>query len=120
MESRHDDQPTSVSDSMTRVCAHDLLARIRELFTRLEIYGRPISLEYGGAVYRVSCDEESFMVYRVNTHTHLRHHVPGWPVCLVNSDTIFEEHCSPDLSDDHCAAGADIDKWLEIIELHYR
>jgi hypothetical protein len=101
---------------MTRMSALDLLARIREMFTRLDIFGRPLSLEYGGDLYRIRCTEESFMVYRVNGAVSPRHHVPGWPVCLVDSETIFEEHSSPDLGHDHCAVGANIDKWLEIIE----
>ena len=116
MENRENDGPASGSEATARVSAPDLLARIKEVFVRLEIFGRPLDLEYEGELYRVSCNEESFMVYRVNGNTSLRHHVPGWPVCLVDSETIFEERSSPDLGDDHCATGADIDKWLEIIE----
>ena len=94
----------------------DLLTQIRELFRQMGIFDEPFSLEHEGNWYRISCDADSFMVYRVNTGSGIRHHVPGWPVCLVNSETIFEEHCSQDLGNDHCACGADIEKWLEIIE----
>ena len=94
----------------------ELLRHVREFFDRLGIFGQTVSVEYEGNWYRVSCDESAFMVYRVNSDGGLRHHVPGWPVCLVNSATIFEEHRLPDLGEDHCASGADIRRWLEIIE----
>lgn len=96
----------------------ELLHHIREFFARLGILGQMVSVEHEGNWYRVSCDQSAFMVYRVNSDGGLRHHVPGWPVCLVNSVTVFEEHCSPGLGDDHCASGADIRRWLEIIERH--
>jgi len=96
----------------------ELLRQVRELFRRLGIFGQTVSVEYEGNWYRVSCDESTFMVYRVNSDGGLRHHVPGWPVCLVNAATIFEEHRSPDLEGDHCAVGMDLRRWLEIIEHH--
>jgi DNA-binding Lrp family transcriptional regulator len=96
----------------------EVLRQVRDFFDRLGILGETVSVEYEGNWYRVSCDESAFMVYRVNSDSGVRHHVPGWPVCLVNSATIFEEHHVPDLGDDHCAAGADIRRWLEIIEHH--
>lgn len=93
---------------------------IRVFFSDLGLLGRELSLEVDGARYRVSCDERAFMVYRVIENSGLRHHVPGWPVCLVNADTIFEECCSPDLGSDHFACGLDIGKWLEHIHRHCR
>ena len=94
----------------------DLLVQIRELFREMGLLEESFSLEHEGNWYRISCDADSFMVYRVNTSGGIRHHVPGWPVCLVNRETIFEEHCSEVLGNDHCACGADIERWLEIIE----
>jgi hypothetical protein len=102
----------------TQRTPENLLGRIQDFFDRLGMLSRPISLEYQGNSYRVSCDEQTFMVYRVNRTGGLRHHVPGWPVCLVNRLTIFEEHSFPGLGEDHCASGADIEKWLQIIEHH--
>jgi len=100
--------------------AEELLESIRAFFFQLGLFGQTLSLEHEGNWYRVSCDEHGFMVYRVNSGSPLRHHVPGWPVCLVNALTIFEEHQSPHLGQDHCACGVDIRKWLEIIEAHSR
>jgi len=97
---------------------HLVFAHVRKVFHELGILGSSLSLEYEGVSYRVSCDDNAFMVYRVNSNSGMRHHVPGWPVCLVNSDTIFEECSSPGLGLDHYACGVDLDKWLEIIAGH--
>ncbi len=91
---------------------------IQGVFADLGLLGSMISIEYEGSWYRVSCDETSFMVYRVNEHKLLRHHVPGWPVCLVNSDMIYEEPDSPHLGQDHCACGIELQRWIEIINEH--
>jgi len=95
-----------------------LLLRIRDAFTELGILGTDLSLKHDGIWYRISCDEKSFMVYRVNANSGSRHHMPGWPVCLVNSLTIFEECYSPGLGRDHYACEMDIDNWLALVNRH--
>ena len=97
-----------------------VFARIRKIFQDLGILGSHLSLEYEGIWYSVSCDNTEFMVYRVNTNSRVRHHVTGWPVCLVNSDTIFEECSSPGIGGDHYACGVDLEKWLAIIDDYCR
>jgi hypothetical protein len=112
--------PPPKSDRRSERSPHMVFSRIRKVFQELGILGSNLSLEYEGVWYRVSCDDQAFMVYRVNSRTGARHHVPGWPVCLVNSDTIFEECFSPGLSRDHYDCGVDLEKWLEIIDGHCR
>lgn len=97
-----------------------LFLRIRNIFRELGILGRDLSLQHDGAWYKISCDEKTFMVYRVNVYSGSRHHMPGWPVCLVNSLTIFEECHSPGLGGDHYACGLDVENWLEMVDLHCR
>jgi hypothetical protein len=94
-----------------------VFSHIRDAFLKRGLLGTNLSVEYGGCRYRVSCDEKNFMVYRVTENSQLRHHVPGWPVCLVNTDTIFEECSSPVLGEDHYACDATVEQWLEIIDL---
>jgi len=96
--------------------AESVFSRIREVFTGLGILGQSLSLCHEGISYRVSCDEDHFIVYRVNEINGPRHHVPGWPVVLVNTETIFEECSSTGLSEDHCTCTMDIEKWLELIQ----
>jgi len=95
-----------------------LFRQIRDLFVDMGLLGKAISLEHEGARYRVSCDESAFMVYRVNEMQRLRHHLPGWPVCLVNSHVIFEESGTPDLREDHFACRVDLDRWLQMVREH--
>lgn len=97
-----------------------VFATIRSLFTGLGVLGENLVVEHEGNLYRVTCDEETFMVYRVAENNGLRHHVPGWPVCLVNSHTIFEEQCSPELGQDHCACGTRLEEWLEVIRKRFQ
>jgi hypothetical protein len=99
---------------------HVVFARIRKVFQELGILGSDLSLEFEGVRYRVCCDDRAFMVYRVNRRSGARHHVPGWPVCLVSPDTIFEECLSPDLGRDHYDCGVDLEKWLKLIDVHCR
>ncbi|MBI5250066.1 MAG: hypothetical protein HY912_11290 [Desulfomonile tiedjei] len=99
-------------------CAGTLFSQIRGIFAGLGILGRDLVISHDGVSYRVSCDEKSFVVYRVNSDSGTKHHVPGWPVCMVSSDVIFEECSSPYIGRDHCACGLDLEKWLEIIRNH--
>jgi len=95
-----------------------IFERIQREFRAWGMLGKSLSLEHQGVRYRVLCDEKAFMVYRVNDGGNLRHHVPGWPVCLVNSHSVFEECCSPKLGNDHYACGLDIEMWLAVIHRH--
>jgi hypothetical protein len=110
-DTRHD-QPW---DSPARI-----FERIQTEFRNWGILGTSLSLEHRGVQYRVWCDEKAFMVYRVNDGGSPRHHVPGWPVCLVNCDIVFEECCSPTLGTDHYACGLDLENWLALIDRHCR
>lgn len=92
-----------------------VFSRIREVFDGLGILGESLFVEHEGNRYRVTCNQQTFMVYRIAENNGLRHHVPGWPVCLVNAHTIFEESGSPELGRDHCACGTSIEGWLEVI-----
>ncbi|HMK37011.1 MAG TPA: hypothetical protein VK463_18195 [Desulfomonilaceae bacterium] len=94
-----------------------MFSRIRSAFLERGLLGASISVEYAGRKYRVSCDEKNFMVYRVNENSRSGHHLPGWPVCLVNSHTIFEECSSPGLGDDHYTCDATLEKWLDIVNV---
>jgi len=97
-----------------------MFARIRNELDALGVLGSTLSLEYRGATYRISCDDKAFMVYRINDTGASRHHVPGWPVCLVNSDSMFQECCSDALSQDHYSCDLDIESWIELISRHCR
>jgi hypothetical protein len=100
--------------------ASSLFGHIYKVFENLGLLGHDIELSHDGISYRISCDEKSFVVYRTNPDSGSRHHVPGWPVCMVSSDVIFEECSFPTIGKDHCACKLDLEKWLEIIRCKYK
>ncbi len=96
--------------------ACETFSRVYEVFKSLNLVNKEIVVELSGHSYKARCDETSFMVYRVHNNLGPRSHVPGWPVCLITPDTIFEECCSSDnLSNDSFHCGTSLDTWMEII-----
>ncbi len=116
MRSYIDDEPALSTEIGLKGCPSDLLCRIQELFNGMGMLGRTVSLEHEGNRYRVSCNEKRFVVYRVNISSAGMHHVPGWPVCLVDAHGVFEEHSLSVFPPDHCACSTDIAQWLRIVE----
>ena len=90
--------------------------RVYELLKSMNLVNKEIVVELSGHSYKARCDETSFMVFRVHNNLGPRSHVPGWPVCLITRDTIFEECCAsedPSVDSFHCQTG--LDSWIEII-----
>lgn len=90
------------------------LEAIRHRFNELGIDRRDLNVELGGDCYRMTLNSECFVVYRINHCKGHKHHVPGWPVCFVTREAIFEECSDLNPRPDHCACGITIDQWLEI------
>lgn len=97
---------------------HEAFSAIKRFFNELRIFGEMLSFEHDGISYRVWCDEQCFMVYRTNDGGGSFHHVPGWPVCLVTSHTVYEECSAPSLTEDHHTCRLDILRWLEVVAAH--
>jgi hypothetical protein len=98
----------------------DIFRQIKTLFSDLGIFGSVMCLEHDGIPYRICCDENSFMVYRANDSTESRHHVPGWPVCLVTAQQIFEECRTDGLGSDHHACVVELSHWLDMVMRNVR
>gem|GEM_PF-589174 len=97
---------------------HETFNAIKRFFNDRRVFGEILSLEHQGICYRIWCDEECFMVYRANDSGGSFHHVPGWPVCLVTSQSVFEECSAPSMADDHHACELDIIRWLQVVAAH--
>lgn len=106
------------SDLTQTTNASEMFELILERCRELGFVGKTMTVEHEGRVYRISCSETGFVVYRVNENATGAHHSPGWPICLVTEDAYFEEHGCPVLGNDHFACGADIGRWLDILEYH--
>ena len=90
---------------------------LEDIRRKIEDFGaeeRRIELEHEGCFYRIVLNSDSFVVYRVNHCSGHRHHVPGWPVCLITKDSIFQECFDLDIGMNHSKCGITIDQWLEI------
>ncbi|MFH0959418.1 MAG: hypothetical protein V1897_12010 [Pseudomonadota bacterium] len=94
----------------------EALEEIKRRFNELGIDKSQFNIELGGDCYRMTLDSECFVVYRINRCKGHNHHVPGWPVCLVTRETIFEESSNLESKTDHCACEITIDQWLGIVE----
>ncbi len=92
----------------------EALEKIRRRFKKLGIDPRNFNVELDGDCYRMILDSDSFVVYRINHCRGHKHHVPGWPVCMVTREAIFEECSHLNRVTDHCSCGITIDQWLEI------
>lgn len=98
----------------------DIFRHIKTLFSELGIFGSVLSLEHEGIAYRICCDDTCFMVYRANDATGSRHHVPGWPVCLVTEQQVFEECRADGIGSDHHACVVRLTHWLDMVAQHAR
>ncbi len=94
----------------------ETLNKIRKRFNELDRDRHDVIVEVGGVSYRIALNPDSFVVYRFYHCKGHRHHVPGWPVCLVTNDTLFEECSGSGLGTDHCSCNVTIDEWLEIVQ----
>ena len=92
----------------------ETLEKIRIRFQNIGLHECDLTVDVAGVIYRISLDPDHFVVYRINKCAGPNHHVPGWPVCLVTKDSIFEECFDDGLSQDHCSCSFTIEQWLEI------
>jgi hypothetical protein len=98
------------------VTPSETLEKIRRKFDGLGICHQDLTVDVSGVSFRISLDSESFVVYRVNHCRGDKHHMPGWPVCLVTRDAIFQECSDEELGTDHCSCGVSIEQWMEIVQ----
>ncbi len=98
----------------------ETLTKIRGRFQGSGLDRYNITVVVGDISYRITFDPDSFVVYRINHCKGHKHHVPGWPVCLVTKDAIFEECLDASLGSDHCSCNLSIDQWLEIAETGFK
>jgi hypothetical protein len=97
----------------------EVLRRIQDRFQELGIFGRTLILTYKEKKYLISCDAQTFAVYRLVEQCHVPPGRPGWPVCLVTGEVIVDETSPPHLSEDDFASGLSLNEWLDLIDSLY-
>jgi len=55
---------------------------------------RRVSIRTGGVPYLLFCDEKKFLAYRMNDNWGIPPGAPGWPVCQVTCDRLFDDRKS--------------------------
>jgi hypothetical protein len=109
----------TAADRITEESPAELLRRIQARFQELGLFGRTLTLTYGGEKYLVSCDPQAFAVYRLVEKCHMPPGHPGWPVCLVTEEIVVDETSPPHLPEDEFASGLTLKEWLNLIESLY-
>lgn len=89
----------------------NLAQQFSELFANKGWLNQKLRISYRDQRYWLSCTPDSFCAYRVNEDGGLGPGVPGWPVCMVTRDNVFDESRMPAVS--MPAPGAQ--EWLSIL-----
>jgi hypothetical protein len=106
----------TVADCLAAPEGEPRLAAVREFFAQRGLLGRRLTVEREGRTYRLFCDQRSFSVHRINPHRGLPPGNPGWLVCRLDAEGLFEEAGSPELARCRLACGHKLADWLELAE----
>ena len=69
----------------------DVMLQLTEIFGSKGWLGKDLRISHQDKRYRIACNEQRFLAYRINENCGLHPGVPGWPVCLVYQDYLFDE-----------------------------
>ena len=89
----------------------DVLRKFIEIFHGKGWLNKKFRIKYQNKRYWISCSEERFFAYEINDNCGLGPGVPGWPVCLVEKDYVYDESEIPALT----PTKLNTDDWLNII-----
>lgn len=90
----------------------DWLHKFIEIFDGKGWLNKKLRIKYQGKRYWISCNEERFFAYQINENCGLGPGVPGWPVCLIRKDCVYEESEISDLASTKLSAH----DWLNIMD----
>ena len=88
-----------------------MLLKFIEIFRGKGWLNKKLGIKYQNKRYWISCNEERFFAYEINDNCGLGPGVPGWPVCLVETDYVYDESEISALT----STKLDTDDWLNII-----
>ncbi len=96
---------------LQEVSPRDVLHELIEIFTRKDWLNKKFRIKYQNKAYWISCNEESFFAYQINENCGRGPGVPGWPVCIIRKDYIYDESGIPDLT----STKLSLHDWLNIL-----
>ncbi len=89
----------------------DVLHKLIEIFASEGWFNKKPKMRYKNERYRISCSEEGSFAYQINGNCCLGPGVPGWPVCIIRKDYVYDESGIPDIT----STKLDMHDWLNII-----
>jgi hypothetical protein len=69
----------------------DVLRKFIEIFQGKGWLNSKLRIKYQNNRYWISCNEERFFAYEINDNCGIGPGVPGWPVCLVEKNYVYDE-----------------------------
>ena len=69
----------------------EILRQLVAFFAGKGWLNQRIPIRTGGLPYLLFCDEKRFFAYRMNDNWGVPPGVPGWPVCQVTCDHLFDD-----------------------------
>jgi hypothetical protein len=95
------------------------LETVREFFRLRGLFGQSLELNHQEQRYRLICDERALAVFRVNHNQGLPPGNPGWMVCRLDNDSLFEECDEPGLAGCKLACPHGLKEWLELVDENF-
>ncbi len=78
------------SDKATAGNPAEVLQQLSRIFADKGWLNQSVRIKYGDKRYRIFCDGNDFVAYRINDRWGDSPGTPGWPVCIVKQDQIIE------------------------------
>lgn len=88
-----------------------MLHKLIEVFASRGWLDKKIRIKYHNKKYLISCSEERYFAYQINENCGLGPGMPGWPVCIISEDYVYDESEIPDLT----SVKLNMRDWLNII-----
>lgn len=88
-----------------------VLCKLIELFTSLGLINKKVKIKHQDQDYWIFCNEEKFLAYKINENCGISPGLPGWPVCIIREDYVFDESAVPELT----FTNLKMHDWLSII-----
>ena len=69
----------------------EILQEFVNVFANKGWLNKLVRIKHRERNYRISCNESGFIAYRINDNHGVSPGIPGWAVCIIDSDRIVED-----------------------------
>jgi hypothetical protein len=68
----------------------DVMHKFIEILNGKGWLNKKLTIKYQSKRYWISCNKGRFLAYQMNENRGLGPGVPGWPVCLIRKDYVYD------------------------------